>query len=226
MSARRLRAVWLAVALAIPAAASAQPYLSTGAPHRGSTEFSAAAVWTRGYDGGDTSALETRNTTTGTGPLTLFTVGGSVSSGAGVEGRVGLFLTSRLSAEALFQYTRPVLHAAIADDFEGATAVDAKETVSSYLVGGSLLYHFGSGRFMPFVSGGAGYLRQLHEASSETVKGAEVHGGAGFKFWFGGGARRFGLRVDALASSRSKSVGFEDARRIVPTITGGISYVF
>jgi hypothetical protein len=202
------------------------PYIGPAATQRGSTEFGAAAVWTGGYDAGDAAALETRNTTTGTGPLTLFNARGTVSSATGVAGRVGLFVASRVSLEGAFQYTRPVLRALLSDDFESAAPVDADETISSYLFAGSLLYHFGSGRFMPFVLGGGGYLRQLHDGSAELVTGPEMHGGAGFKFWFGDGGRRFGLRVDAVASSRSKSAGFEEKRRVVPSVTGGICYLF
>jgi len=216
----------LLFAWCIPAAASAQPYIGSTGPHKGDAEFSGAAAWTGGYDAGDASALETRNTNTGTGPLTLFNVSGDVLSAPGVEARIGYFMTPRLSAEGVFQYTRPVLRANLSDDFEAATGVDADETVSSYLFGGSLLYHFGSGRFMPFVLGGAAALRQLHEDSSEMVTGLEIHGGGGIKWWFSSTGRGFGVRLDALASSRSKSVGFEDKRRIVPTVTGGISYVF
>jgi len=212
--------------LTLPVAASAQPYIGSAGPQKGNVEFSGAAAWTGGYDAGEASALETRNTNTGTGPLTLFNVNGNVLSAPGLEARIGFFLTSRLSAEGLFQYTRPVLRAQLSDDFEGATGADAEETVSSYLFGGSLLYHFGSGRFMPFVLGGAAALRQVHEDSSEMVTGLEIHGGGGVKYWFTSSGRGFGLRADALVSSRSKSVGFEEKRRIVPAVTGGFSYVF
>ena len=218
-------AVLLVALLTLPAAAaSAQPYIGTSGPQKGNVEFSGAAAWTGGYDAGDAAALETRNTNTGT--LTLFNVNGDVKSAPGVEARIGFFLTSRVSAEGLFQYTRPVLHADLSDDFEGATGADADETVSSFLFGGSMLYHFGSGRFMPFVLGGAAALRQVHEDSSETVTGLEIHGGGGVKYWFNASSRGFGLRADAVVSSRSKSVGFEEKRRIVPTVTGGFSYVF
>jgi len=221
-----IRAVLLVVLLALPAAASAQPYIGTSGPHKGDVEFSGAAAWTGGYDAGDAAALETRNTNTGTGPLTLFNVNGDVQSAPGVEARIGLFFTSRLSAEGVFQYSRPVLHAKLSDDFEGAAGSAADETVSSFLFGGSMLYHFGSAQFVPFVLGGAAALRQVHEDSSETVTGLEIHGGGGVKYWFNASGRGFGLRADAVVSSRSKSVGFEEKRRMVPTLTGGFSYVF
>jgi hypothetical protein len=79
---------------------------------------------------------------------------------------------------------------------------------------------------VPFVSGGAGYLRQLHEDNAEVVSGSEIHGGGGVKIWMGSGARRFGVRIDAGVSSRSNSISFEEKRRILPTVAFGVSYLF
>ena len=112
------------------------------------------------------------------------------------------------------------------NDFESAPDVDADETTTSYLAGGSLLYHFGSGRFVPFASGGGGYLTPLHEQNAELLTGSEIHAGGGVKYWLGTGNHRFGLRVDAQASSRSKSIAFEQKRRIVPSVGAGIAFLF
>ena len=79
---------------------------------------------------------------------------------------------------------------------------------------------------MPFVGGGGAYVRQLHEDNAEIITGSEFHGGGGVKLWFGKGLRRLGVRLDAQASSRSKSVGFEDKRRLVPVVSGGLTYLF
>ena len=98
--------------------------------------------------------------------------------------------------------------------------------MTSYLAGGTLLYHFGRGAFVPFVSGGGGYLRELHEDNAVVLTGAEIHAGGGLQYWFGKGAHRFGLRVDAQVSSRSKSIGFEDKRRVLPVVGAGVTYLF
>ena len=94
------------------------------------------------------------------------------------------------------------------------------------LIAGSLLYHFGEGRVVPFVSGGGGYLRQLDEDNADVLTGNELHAGGGLKVWFGTGANRLGLRLDAQASSRSKSAGFEQKRRILPVLGAGLIYLF
>ena len=111
-------------------------------------------------------------------------------------------------------------------DFESADSVDADETITSYLIGGSVLYHFGEGRFVPFIAGGGGYLRQLHDGSTEVLTGSEFHAGGGVKYWLGSGSHRFGLRVDTQMSARAKSIAFEQKGRIVPSLAAGISYLF
>lgn len=212
---------WLLVLFAVmlPAAAAAQP----DAPHRGTFELGGGVVWTRGYDAGSAIAEETRP---GSGlPLTLFAVSGSVLDAPGAGAQLGIYLGRRVSVEAAFQYSRPILRAHVTDDFEAAPDTDADEKLTTYIVGGSLLYHFGAGRFVPFVSGGGGYLRQLHEESSDLLTGTQIHAGGGIKYWLGSG-KRIGFRVDAQASARSKSVAFEQKRRIIPSVAAGLTFLF
>jgi len=222
-----VRALALGAVLLVvcPLSAAAQPYIGSAGPHTGSIEVSGSASWTAGYDAGSRSALETANSSTGAPPITLFTTDSELRPAVGVDARVGVYVGSRVSVEGSFQFSRPTLETRIADDFENADPITAKATTTSYLAGGSLLYHFGSGGVVPFVMGGAGYLRQLHEDNAEVVSGSEVHGGGGVKIWMGS-ARRFGLRIDAQVSSRSNSISFEEKRRILPTVAFGASYLF
>jgi hypothetical protein len=226
-SAGQVRLLVVAMTLSTPVAAAAQPYAGTASPHAGSFEVSGGATWTRGYDaGGVAGATETRPGAAGGSPLTLFTTDAQVETPVGAVARLGIYLARRVSVEASVEYTRPVLRAHVGSDFEQAPDTDASETITSYLAGGSVLYHFGDGQFAPFVSGGAGYLRQLHEENAALLSGAEIHGGAGIKYWFGSGRHRFGIRAEAQVSSRSKSVGFEDKRRILPSAAAGVAYLF
>ena len=212
--------------VALPAAAAAQPYIGATGPHRGTLEVGGGGVWTGGYDAlGETDATLTRPAA-GSPPLPLFAVSARMLSAPGAAAHVGVFLGRRMSAEAAFHYSRPIVRARLTKDFELAPDTDADEIITSYLVGGSLLYHFGEGRIVPFVSGGGGYLRQLHEANAELLTGTEVHAGGGVKYWLGTGAHRFGLRVEGAASARSKSVTFVQKRRILPSVTAGLSYQF
>jgi len=214
-----------AILLLVPASAAAQVYPSSTAPRAGTIEIGGGVIWTGGYDAGGGDAALSPNSTTGAPPVTLFTSSARVSAVTGIEARAGVYLGSRVSAEATFQFSRPTMRVELDDDFENATAVEAEGRVSSYIFGGSLLYHFGSGRVVPFVIGGGGYLRQLDEDNADVLSGSEIHGGGGVKVWFDS-SRHFGLRADAQVSSRSKSAGFEDKRRVLPVLGAGLTYRF
>jgi len=205
--------VVLVCLLSLPAAANAQRI-----------EIGGSFVTTGGYDAGEQSAFETPNSTNpNAAPFTLFTTSSTVTSAIGVEGRLAVNVSRRVAVEGTFQVTWPSLQTRAADDFENAPAITAEERVTSYLGGASLVYHFRTGRFLPFVAGGASYLRQMHEDNAGVVTGAEIHGGGGVKYWFG---RRFGLRAEAGLSSRGTSIGFEDKRQTVPTMGVGLNYRF
>lgn len=224
-SARQRCLATLAAVLLCATAASAQPY-PANTPHAGSFEAGGGVVWMGGYEAGARSAMESPNSLTGGAPLTLFSTTARVPAVAGLEGRAGVYLGARVSAEAAFQFSRPSLRVDLGDDFENAAPQEAVGRFSSYVIAGSVLYHFGSGRIVPFVSGGGGYLRQLDEDNAGVLSGNEVHGGGGVKIWFGTGASRLGLRLDAQASARSKSPGFEQKRRILPVLGAGLVYLF
>jgi hypothetical protein len=153
-------------------------------------------------------------------------VKGEILRAPGASVQLGLYLSGRVSVEAGLDYSRPILRASVTDDFEGAPDTPVDGVVVTYLARGSLLYHFGRGRFVPFVAGGGGYLRQIDEANADVVTGNEVHAGGGLKYWLGTGGRRLGFRIDAGMSARSKSVAFEQKRRIVPTVGAGLAFQF
>jgi hypothetical protein len=228
-AARRALAVGAAAALAallLPMPAAAQPYIGSAAPHGGSIEIGGGVVWLGGYDTGDPSATETSNSSTGGAPLTLFATTSRVAPATGVDARAAVYLSSRAAVEGLFQFARPELRVRITSDFENAADTTAVGRTSSYVFGGSLVYHFSTGRIVPFVIGGGAYLRQLDEDNAAVLTGNEVHAGGGVKVWFGTGPRALGLRLDAQASSRSRSAGFEEKRRLLPTLSAGLSYRF
>jgi hypothetical protein len=221
-----IRAIPIAAALlvAAPAYAVAQPYVP-GSPRAGSFEIGGGVAFTAGYDAGDRDALETRNGDAEGPPLTLYATSSSMRAGIGADARLGIYLTPRISAEGHFQFSRASLETRITDDFEGADPETAAMTVTSYLAGGTMLFHFGTGRFAPFVSGGGSYLRHLHEDNVVVETGGEFHAGGGVKFRLANGGRGLALRVDAQLSSR-KGVGFEDTRRVLPSLGAGLTYVF
>lgn len=215
----RVRTVGAALALA---AIVAFPRFATAQ----TIEMSGGVVSMGGHDAGSRDATESANSSTGGSPITLFTSSSRAAAMTGFDARVGVLLGSRVAAEGLFQFSRQNLRVTLGSDFENALPETAVGEFSSYLLGGSLVYHFGSGRVVPFVLGGGGYLRLLDEANAEVITGNEAHAGGGVKIWLGSGARRLGIRVGAQASVRSKSPGFEDTRRILPAVSAGLTYRF
>jgi hypothetical protein len=79
---------------------------------------------------------------------------------------------------------------------------------------------------VPFLAGGAGYLRELHDGAELIETGRIYHGGAGLKLWFGQGARRLGVRADVGIATRDGGFDFRDGRRTLPTAGFSLAYLF
>jgi hypothetical protein len=215
---------------ASPDRASAQ-WLGRTAPHGGSREISGGASWTNGFGLGDASANETRNITAGTGAFTLFTTSSRVAPAAGADGRFGVYLTRTLAVEAGMHYARPHIRTLIANDAEGADSITATEGLARYIFDGSIVWHlsqltFAGSRGVPFLLGGAGYLRELHEGNQLVETGREYHAGAGFKYWFSDRRTRVGLRADAQVSMRKGGADPATTRRTVPSAGLSLAYLF
>ena len=221
-------ALVLAVA-SLPSMAAAQGYVGSPAPRRGSIEVGGGVTFLPGFDmGGGTVELTTSSPTT---RFDLFTTESTVGDFIGVHGRIGYYLSRSISVEASVRFAQPELSVDLSGDAESAADVTATETASHYVFGGSVLFDlrgasFAGGRGVPFVSGGAGYLRELHEGNLLVETGTEYHATAGLKYWFGGGDNRFGLRVEGGVSAREKGFDDEDRRRVQPMVAAGLSYVF
>ena len=212
-------------------AASAQTIASSDAPRKGSLELSGGALFAPGYDIGSQAAELTRNGDNSLGPFDLFSSETSMDAATGFQGRLAFYLSPRISIEGGVRYARPTVATRLTDDTENADDTTATEQISQYGFDGAVVYHltnlaFGGGRAVPFVSGGGGYLRELHEGDELIETGNTINATGGVKYWFGGGRRRFGLRVEAGISSRSGGFDFEDGRRTVPLFGGSLVYLF
>jgi hypothetical protein len=203
--------------LIAPTAAQAQP-------RRGSIELSGGFAWAGGYDIGSAAANETRNPSTGSGPLTLFQTDSRVSSAPGVEVRAGVYLTSRVVVSAVFEYARPALRAQLSADFEGAPDTEAETPVSSVLIGGEAEYRVTNGRWALFATGGAGQLREVPDRG-DVLTAAEIHGGGGVRHALTHGRHPVDVRGDLVASYSSRSVGF-DKHHVAPHATAGLTWRF
>jgi hypothetical protein len=208
--------------------ATAAPALAQ--PARGSWEISGGGVFVGGYDLGEATAELTSNTGTTGSPFTYFQTDNRVDSGTGFLARIGVYLTSSFAVEGGIRYTRPKLASRITGDTEGAQAITAEEKIRQYVFDGSAVWHFGvssarRGGVTPFVYGGAGYLRELHEDDVLVEEGAEYHAGGGIKWWLGTRGK-IGVRAEAGISIRDGGFDFEEKTRLVPVAAGSLIWAF
>jgi len=188
--------------------------------------ISAGMMWSGGYDIGDSTAQLRGNGTGGTAPsFTLFTADSRVSSATAPELRVGVSLTRRLVVEGGLTVTRPRIGVSIAGDPETAAQELPGEQLQQYLFDGGVTWqlpiNFGR-RLAPFVIGGAGYLRQLHEDRTLAETGRIYYAGGGARYWLRGGhgtTRPAGLRGEFRMNRRSDGIDFEDQMRTYPAVS-------
>jgi hypothetical protein len=228
---RRALACLILTLGACPAPAAAQAYLRRDVPRKGSVEVGGAVVWTGGFDQESTSAEETRNSTTDTSPFVLFTTESRTESVTGAQGRVGVYLSRALALEAGVEYGRPNVSTRLANDAESAQDVTATEKLTRIIIDGSAVFHltglsFNRGHGVPFLRGGAGYVRELHEKNEVIDTGSEFHAGGGLKLWFGQGKHRTGFRFDGGVMFRMNGADTPDKRRTVPTAGASLVYLF
>ena len=226
MNASRVLGVAALTWFAVAGVAEAQVFVGGDTPRRGSIEISGGGLYQGGKDLGRADAILTRNPAISSEPLDLFTTESELTSAFGGQARLAFYVTSALALEGGVQLARPRLEVRAANDFEQASDTTAKATVKSYLFTGSALYHFGRGRLVPFVIAGGGHARELYEGDEFLETGLEYHAGGGIKSWFGSGRRRFGIRAEALFSSRDLGTEEEGERRTVPTFGFSLAYIF
>jgi hypothetical protein len=134
------------------------------------------------------------------GDFRLFTADSSLGALAGLEVRLGVRLTQTLRAEGVGSYGASDLNVTLESDAENAASVTASERVRQYTAEGAVVqelprWQLGA-RATPCLSGGAGYVRALHEDRTLIDEGWVWHGGGGVNLLLGS---TFGLRIDARA---------------------------
>ena len=210
----------LVLVLARPARAQEAPVLRA---HRVVVE--GGMVWSGGYAIGDASAQLRSNAVGATPPLfTLFSTSSRIAPVAHASVRVGFTLTPQLLVECGASFGMPRVGVAITQDTEAGAQELEGEELQQYVFDGALVWHLpvrlGS-RLRPFIIGGAGYLRQLHEERTMVETGQIYYGGVGARYWIRGGsgtARSLGLRTDLRANVRRAGIDFENKVRVFPTL--------
>lgn len=186
---------------------------------------SAGLLAARGYPIGDRTADLRRNAANST-PFTLFRAESDIRGAAGFDARLAYGLSRAFSVEVAGTFSRPRLRVQITGDTESAPATDAAEEIGQFTVEVSGLWHLpgrtlGS-RARPYLIGGGGYLRQLHEDRYLVETGSVAYGGGGVHYWFRGGLggqRAMGVRGEASIVMRSRGIDFEETRRTYPRLS-------
>lgn len=213
----------LALIAGAPAAASAQEAPALRAHH---FTIGAGVVWSGAYDIGEATAGLRGNGPGATPPaVTLFTARSRVTSAIAPELRLGFAVTQRMALELGVAVARPRIGVAIGGDGEAPAQQLLGEELDQYLVDGAVTWQLpirAGRRLAPFVSGGAAFLRQLHEDRTLAETGQVYYAGAGARYFLHGGrgsGRALGLRGDARMNFRTRGIDFEDKMRTYPTFS-------
>jgi hypothetical protein len=222
-----LGVVLLQGALAVPASAQTRR-----ATTRDRFEVSIGALWIGAADLGSTQA-DLRANNVAPAPFRLFTAETSAAAAPGWDARGGYWLTRSIALEGGIARITPELRTRISGDAEGAAALTATERLDQYFIDGRVVWLLDRFRIrrhtVPFVSGGLGYLRQLHEGRTLVKTGQVYQVGGGLRHqlasaigWF----HAIGIRLDGRVYVLVDGVHLEDSARTHGAITGAVFLTF
>jgi hypothetical protein len=208
--------------LLAPRAATAQPRL----------DVTVSGAWWDGYELGPRRAAITGPETPTGSTVTLFDSDAAIRSGPGAEVRLGWRVFNRVYAEATGGLGVNTIEARVHDDIEQAPAITVTSTLTQITIEGGALVELltlrtSAGNLVPFVDGGGGYLRQVHEERILIETGRTFYVGGGVK-WHSAAIKPSGLmqrllvRADARFVSRTGGVDVADERRHYITVSGGV----
>jgi hypothetical protein len=150
-----------------------------------------------------------------------------------VDLRAGFDLSRRFGVEAHVLFGQPEVHTEISSDAESVPTLTAVERVDHYLIDGGIVFRlneFTVNGFQPFITAGAGYLRQLHEGLTVIETGRLFYAGAGARYWIFTRARGIprggGVRADVRLNVLSGGIEIEERARRQPSISGSFFLLF
>jgi hypothetical protein len=199
------------------------PALAQSVPLAGALEVAGGVLWTGELSNGTQGAFET---TPSEGRYALFQTRTVLAPAAGFEGSLSLRLGPSVDVRGHTSYASSDLRTAISADVEGVPDIVASEAVTQLAVEGALVVRLPNwrptDRATPFVSGGGGYLRHLHEGRILVENGITFHLGGGLDYllksagW--GAVKATGLRVDVRSVWRKGGVAFDDRSHVSPAV--------
>lgn len=161
---------------------------------------------------------------------TVFRSATSFDQVACPEVKVIVGLTRALDFEGALAYGRTHLTTRVTQDPE-ASNVTISEPLSAYVLEAGVAAHLGrwhGGRSVPFVSAGAGYLRQIHDGQTHIEDGPSWYVGGGVRIPLNdetarglkSAALRFELRATILAGGST----LDGSRHLLPSVIGGVFF--
>ena len=172
-------------------------------------------------------------TSTSTDPYRLFSTSTRVLGAPMLDLRAGFDLSRRIGFEAHVMFGRPDVRTTVEGDVEGAPTIDAVERLDQYLIDGGIVFRLHELRVKgvePFVTGGAGYLRQLHEGLTVTEDGQVFYGGGGARYWIftrpRGVPRGGGIRGDVRLNVLTGGIVVDDRSRRHVSVSGSFFLLF
>lgn len=167
------------------------------------------------------------------GPYRLFRSSTRQAGATVLDLHAGFDLTRRWGLQAHMLFGRPEVQTSLSDDAEAAPAITAVEQLDHYLIDGGVVFRMHEltvAGIEPFVTGGGGYLRQLHEGRTLIEEGRVYYVGAGARYWFSmrdrGVFRGTGLRGDVRLNFLTGGIALDEGTRRQPSLSGSFFVMF
>ncbi len=199
------------------------------------TQLSLGGIWSGGSGLGSAAATETRNQTGGD-RYTLFKTRSEIEAAGGLEARLTYWFTGAIGLEAGASWSVPRLATRITGDTEDAPDSTVRVDVAQYVIDGRVVVRLNrlamaQRRVVPFLFGGAGYLRQLYEGNVLVATGTAYHAGGGVFVWFqpprDRWLKRTGARADVRWTAHDGGVSLGgNGRRSLGVVSAGVVLQF
>jgi hypothetical protein len=167
-------------------------------------------------------------------PYRLFSTDTRLGPAPSLLVRAAFAWSRRFAVEGGLVVSQPKLRTSVSADVENAPSLTVDERIDQYFLEGGVVVRLDEIRFsprtVPFVAGGVGYLRQLHEGLTLVEEGHLYHLGGGVKHWLrtnsNGFIRSAGVRADARVYLLMSGLSFDDGSRAHVAATGSFFVVF
>jgi hypothetical protein len=162
----------------------------------------------------------------------LFTTSTELRPAAVLDLRLAGAMTGRVWLEGQVQFGKPELEASISEDVEGAPDVIVSQRLTQTLFGGGVRVRLDSlqrqVRTMPYVSGGAGVLRQSYSDGNAAEQSPVLYAGGGVLQALSArqGVARIGIRADVQVLMVKGGLKGDDDFTPQLSVTGGVFFAF